>query len=130
MYQLYSLKQPDNDPETKHHEKFKTIIEVFKTSGINFSVMSFANIDMSFTSLHNSNQIQSRSIYKVGDYFKLGDVTRKLVDNKSKEICLSTCFISLSFNKFHYRSKQELVNNMIKGVDNYPRDISSVLSFL
>ena len=58
------------------------------------------------------------------------DDNRKLVDDKADNMCLVKCFLSVSSNKLHYHSKQELKNDMIKGDDNYPRDIASVLSFL
>ena len=69
-------KQPDDSPETKDQENFKTIIEVCKASGINFSVICCANIDMDFKALQDSNQISSGGTYKGGDYFKLDNATR------------------------------------------------------
>ena len=48
----------------------------------------------------------------------------------AEEIYLSTRFLSLSNNKLHHESKQDLKNDKIKGEDNYPRTIAGVLNFL
>jgi len=50
-------------------------------------------------------------------YFDMSEVERKLVDNMAEEICLSTRFLSLSSNKLHGASKQELKNDLVKGDD-------------
>ena len=103
--QLCNLKQPDDAPVTKDQKKIKTIIKVCNASGINFSVMCSANIDMAFKGLHDSKQILSGGTYKGGYYFKLNKATRKLVDEKAEEIFLATHFLSLSSNKYHYHNK-------------------------
>ena len=48
----------------------------------------------------------------------------------SEEICLSTRFLSLASNKLYSVSKQELKNELIKGDENYPRTITSTITFI
>ena len=45
---------------------------------------------MDFTSLYNSKEIMSGGTYKAGDYFRLDDATRKLVDDKAGKTYLAT----------------------------------------
>ena len=92
--------------------------------------MCSAKIGMALKALHNSNHIPSVGTYKGGDYSKLDNATRQLVDEKAEVIWLATRFLSLSSNNLHCHSKQDIKRNMIKGGDNYPRNIVSVLSFL
>ena len=65
-----------------------------------------------------------------GAYFKMTDDQRKLVDEKTDEICLSTRSLSLSSNTLHSQSKQELKNDVIKVDDKYPRTVIFALNFL
>ena len=127
---LTAARQPDDVLESEHYEKFKTIIEVCKASGINFSVMCSANVDMAIKSLNLVGEISTSGTYKDGTYFKLTEDERELVDQKAEEICLATRFLSLSSNKLHSQSKQELQNDLIKEDDKYPRTITAALNFL
>ena len=51
--------QHEETLESEHYEKFKTVVEVCKASGINFAVMCSANVDMGMTSLHKSRIIDN-----------------------------------------------------------------------
>ena len=128
---LSNTKQPDvGVSEANHHETFKTIVEVCKASTINFAMMCTANVDMAMKILHNDNKISKNGKYEDGTYFELTKDERKLVDEMAEEICLSTRFLSLSSNRLHGASKQELKNDLVKGDDKYPRTISNTISFL
>ena len=116
--------QHEESLESEHYEKFKTVVEVCKASGINFAVMCSANVDMAMSSLQQSGT------YKDGSYFALDPSIRKQVDEKAEEICLATRFLSLSSDKLHRQSKQELKNDLVKGDDKYPRTIAAALNFL
>lgn len=130
MDRLTKAHHPDGISEAKHHESFKTIVEVCKARGINFSVMCSANVDMAIKILHKEGKISKRGSYKDGMYFKLTDDERKLVDSMAEEIYLSTRFLSLSSNMLHAASKQELPNDLIKGGDKYSRTIAKTITFL
>ena len=98
--------QPDiNMSEANHYEKFKTIIEVCKANGINFSVLCSANVDMALKVLHKQGKISINGSYKEGTYFELSSDERALVDEMAEEVCLSTRFLSLASNKLHAQSK-------------------------
>ena len=85
---LTTVIQPEDVLESEHYEKYKTIIEVCKTSGIKFSVMCSANVDMAIKLLKLAGEISTSGTYKDGTYFKLTEDERKVVDEKSEEICL------------------------------------------
>ena len=125
-----AVRQPEDVLESEHYEKYKTIIEVCKASGIKFSVMCSANVDMAIKLLKLAGEMSTSGTYKDGTYFKLTKDERKLVDKKAEGICLATRFLSLSSNKLHSQSKQESKNNLIKGDDKYPRTITATLNFL
>ena len=122
--------QPDNVSEANHYEKFKTIVEVCKANGVNFSVLCSANVDMAIKALYADGKISINGTYKKGTYFALTSNERAMVDEMSEEICLSTRFLSLASNKLHAQSKQELKNDLVKGDDKYPRTIASTITFL
>ena len=84
--------------EANQYEKFKTIIEVCKANGINFSVLCSANVDMAIDILHGKGKINKAGTYDDGTYFELKREERKLVDAMAEEICLSTRFLSLASN--------------------------------
>ena len=65
--------------------------------------------------LHESLNIEIIGTYMDGIYFKLSDNKRKLVDDQAKEIYLLKRFLSISSNKLHNQSKQELKNNLVIG---------------
>lgn len=68
--------------------------------------------------------------WKDGTYFSVNVSERSLVDEKAEAICLATRFISLSSNKLHYHSTQELKTDIIKGGGKCIRTISAALNFL
>jgi len=78
--------------EADHYEKFKTIIEVCKISGINFALLCMANVDMANKMLNDTVKVTTTVMYKYGTYFQLSTDERKLVDDQAKEICLATRF--------------------------------------
>ena len=63
-------------------------------------------------------------------YFELPANEKDFGDKVVEEVCILTRFLSLSCNKIHSRSKQELRNNMVKGGNKYPQIIVSTLHFL
>ena len=127
---LAKTTQSDKMFEIKHHEIFKTTVEVCKASGINFSLMCTANVDMAIKALNKAGKITKSGTYKDGVYFDMSEDERKLVENMAEEICLSTRFLSLLSKKIHGESKQELKNDLVKGGDKYPRTISNTINFL
>ena len=130
MDKLGRARQPDDVQEANHYKTFRTIVEVCKASGINVALLCDANVDMTIEHLFNEGTISKGEKFKEGAYYKLSDAKRSSVDSMAEEICMSTRVISLSNNKLHYESKQELKNDKIKGKDNYPRTIAGVLNFL
>ena len=129
---LSKTTQHEETLESEHYKKFKTVVEVCKASGINFSVMCSVNVYMVMTSLHKSGIIDNADFgtYKDWSYFALDPSVRKQVDEKEEESCLATRFLSLLSDKLHRQSKQELKNDLIKGDDKYPRNIAAALNFL
>ena len=69
-----------------------------KASGVNFSMLCTANIDIAMVDLSRSVKIKTGGSFKDGSYFKLDEVDRTLVDKMVEEICLSTRFLSLLSN--------------------------------
>ena len=67
--------------EVKNYDKFKTIVEVCKASGIKFSLMCTSNVDMAIKMLSNTGKMITKQTFKDGVYFKLDPNDRKLVDN-------------------------------------------------
>lgn len=84
---------------------------------------------MAITVLYKQKKNAQSGSYKDGTHFKLNNDERALDDAMPEEICLSTGFLSLSSNKFHYTSKQELKNNLIKGDNKYPCIIANTIVF-
>ena len=126
---LTSLVQPDSVHKVKHYETYKSMVEMYKTSKINFVLLYTENIDMALTILRAESKITATGLYNVGAY-RLKESKQVLVDKMVAEIYLSTRFLSLGSDKLHMWSKQELVNNMIKGDDNYPKTMTVTLHFL
>ena len=85
--------------ESDHCGKFKMVVELCKASGVNFSVMCSANVDMAIKTFHASGEISKEGTYIDETYFVLDPDERKLVDNHSKEICLATHFLFLSSDR-------------------------------
>ena len=97
-----SAVQPDvGVSEANHYEKFRTIIEVCKANGFNFSVLCSVNVDMAIKVLHKQGKLSSTGSYKEGAYFALTSDERLLVDAMAEEIYLSTRFLSLALNRLH-----------------------------
>ena len=117
-----------SDPN--RYDAFKTMVEVCKANGVNFSVMCSANVDMAMKTLHKQGKISQGGTYKEGTYFKLTADEREMVDDMAEEICLSTRFLSSSSDRLYSASKQELKNDLVKGDDKYPRTMSSTINFL
>ena len=109
---------------------FKTIVEVCEASGINFAVMCTANVNTAIKTLHDNGKITSNGTYKDGKYFSMSDTDRNMVDDMAEEIYLSTRFLSLSSDRLHGASKQELKNDLVKGGNNYPHTIPNTINFL
>ena len=130
LNRLTATRHPEDTLESDQYDKFKTFVEVCKASGINFTVMCSANIDMAIAEISSTGEMMKTGTYKSGTYFQLKDDEINLVDYRSEEIFLSTRLLFLSSNKLPYQSKQELKNNLTKGDDNYPRTISGCLNFL
>jgi len=91
--------------------------------------MCNANVDMAIEHIYKGGKISKDGKFKDGTYYSLSKEEKELVDEMVGEICLSTIFLSLSSNKLHFESKQELKNDKIKGKDKYPRTIAGVLNF-
>ena len=127
---LSNLVQPNDVHEVKHFDTFKSVVEMCKASGINFALLYTANVDISMKHLKFTGKIKTGGIFKDGGYFGLNNDDRALVDKMSEEIYLSTKFLSLASEKLHSRSKQELINDMVKGEDKYSRIMASTLRFL
>ena len=106
--------QPENALETDHCETIKTIVEVCKTSGVNFALMCTHTVDMAISTLAKEGLISKRGKFKDRTYFDLNDAERELVNNKTEEICIATRLLSLSSNKKFSTSKQELRNDLVK----------------
>ena len=70
------------------------------------------------------------SSYMDGTYFELTNDERKKVDKLAKENFLTTRFLSLASDVLHYKSKQEVKNDMVKGGNKYPQIIAATLNFL
>ena len=130
MDKLCTLIQPKGTSEVKHCDKFRSVVEVCKASGVNFALLCTANIDIAIKHLHSNGKISKSGKYSNGVYFNITDNERKLVDKMAEEICLSTRFLALSCDAVHYKSKQELKNDMVKGDNKYPRTMASTLHFL
>ena len=130
MDKLTVLVQPDTMHEVKHYETCKSVVEMCKASKVNFALMCTENINLAMETLRDDNKITTPGTYDDGGYFNLSTTERPLVDSMAEEICLSTRFLSLASDRLHYWSKQELVNDMVKGKDNYPRTIAGTLRFL
>ena len=69
LNRLTATQQPDDVMKSDHYNKFKTVVEVYKASGINFSVMCSANVDMFIKTLHVSGEISKEGTYKDRIYF-------------------------------------------------------------
>ena len=60
--------QSDTVLEANHYEKFKTIVEVCKANGINFSVLCSANVDTAISILYSKGKINQMGTYEDGTY--------------------------------------------------------------
>ena len=76
--------------ETDHYEMVKTIIEVYKSSGVAFSLISTQKIDMVISSLHTEGTISKGGKVKDGVYFELTKDEREAVNTKAEIMCIST----------------------------------------
>ena len=130
MDKLSSLTQPDDVHEVKYYDTFRSVAEMCKASGISFSLMFTANVDMAMVNLLGTGKISSGGSFKDGSYLKLSENDRNQMDKMAEEIFLSTMFLSLSSNIIHSGSKQEIVNDMVKREDKYPRMMAATLRFL
>ena len=122
--------QPKNVDEPKHYESVKTLVEVAKASGVNFGLLCTNNIDIAMQSLYDAKDISHGGTFKDDKYHKLDEDERKMVEDKAAEICIATRFLSLSSDKLHSASKQEMKNDVVKGKNNYPTTIAGVIHFL
>ena len=127
---LTLLRQPVDVYEVKHYETFRSVVEMCKAGGINFATMCTANTNMALNNLRQEGKITTTGSYEDGAYFKLTNDQRIAVDKMAEDICLSVRFLSLSSNRLHSASKQELRNDMVKGEDKYPRTIVATLRIL
>ena len=127
---LGNLTQPDDVHEVKYYDAFRSVVEMCKASNINFVLTCTANIGMVMKELEKNSKIKKSGTFDDGTYFKLNDAERALVNKMAEEMCLSTRFLSLSSDLIHSGSKQELVNDMVKGEDKYLRTMASTLRFL
>lgn len=91
--------------EVKHYDPFRSVVEMCKASGTNFSIICTANIDLAMKDLEDNGKIKTGGSFKDGGYLKLDGVDSAVVDKMTEEICLSTRFLSLSFNSIHSGSK-------------------------
>ena len=89
--------------------------------------MCFTNVNIPIKSLNLTGEISRSGTYKDGTYFKLLDDEKIIVEEKSEEIYLAIQFLSLSSNKLHSQSKQEVNNDLIKRDDKYSRTITITL---
>ena len=103
---------------------------MYTASGINFSVLCSANVDVAIEVLNKQNKISVTGTYKYGTCFVFSKDDRVLVDAMAEDICLSTRFLLLASNELHSSSKQELKNGIIKGDDKYPCTITGTIAFL
>ena len=101
-----------------------------KTSSINFALICTVNVDMAMKEQEKNSKIKRSGTFDDGTYFEIDDADRTLVNKMTKEICLSIRFLLLSSDVVHSESKQELVNDMVKGEDTYPRTMASTLRFI
>jgi len=85
---------------------------------------------MVIKALNKAGKITKSGTYNDIVYFDMSEDERKLVDDIAAEIYLSTRFMSLSSNKLHGASKQELKNDLVKGGYTYPRTISRTINFI
>ena len=130
MDRLEKAIQPENVLETDHYETMKTIVEVCKTSGVNFALLCTHTVDMAMTMLENESIIVHKGTYKDGGYFKLSEEHRGFVGERAEEICIAKRLLLLSSDKKFAASKQELRNDLVKGKDNYPRTVSGLIKYL
>jgi len=130
MDRLGRVRQPEDVQEANHYDTFKTIVEVCKTSGNNFALMRDSSVDMAIEHLYKGGKTSKDGKFKDGTYYSLPKEDKEIAEEMEEEICLSKRFLSLSSNKLHFESKQELKNDKIRGKDKYPRTIAGVLNFL
>jgi len=86
MDRLCLLKQPELVSEANHYEKFKTMVEVCKASGINFALMCTHNINAAMKQLHKDGKITDEGTFEDGTYTALYEDDKKLADCLSEEI--------------------------------------------
>ena len=122
--------QPYETSEADFYIKIKTMVEVCKASGVNFALICTHTVNMAIKKLHSDGELATVGKYEDGFYFSFNDKERELVNDTAEEICIATRLLSLSSDEKFGASKQELKNDLIKGKDNYPRSVASVLNFL
>ena len=91
--------------------------------------MSKTSVEIAMNTLEREGLV-SRSGKYDENYFKLSEDERILVNAKFEEVFLSSRMLSLACNKSHYRSKQELQNDLVQGKNNYPTTFDDVIKFL
>lgn len=57
MDKICRARQPNDFQETNHYETFRTIVKVYKASGINFALMCDVHVDMAIAHLYNEDTI-------------------------------------------------------------------------
>ena len=57
MEKLAATRHPEDDLESEHYPKFNIVIEVFNVSGVNFSVMCLANVNMAILIPNDSDDV-------------------------------------------------------------------------
>jgi len=132
---LGRTRQSDEMNESEQFEKFKTVIKVYKVSGIDFPLLCTHTVDISMRTLREEGVNACKGTYKGNtsgkeSYLNLNDVTKALVNERAEDICIVTRLLSLASNKKLVASKQELKNDLVKGKDNYPQTITNMLNFL
>ena len=111
---------PETIMEAEHYGALKTVVELYKTSGVNFALLCTRTVDTAMEELYADGEISKVVKYKEVVYFILSNAERKLVNARAEEICISTRLLSLSSNNKFAASKQELRNNLVKGEKTTP----------
>lgn len=106
------------------------MVEVCEASGVNFALLCSENVNIAMKKLHADRRISKGGTFQDGTYFELLTSEKNLVNKMAEEVCLSTRFISLTCNEIHSWSKQELLNDMVKGDNKYPQTMAASLHFL
>lgn len=121
---LSKTRQHNSMTESDQYKQCKTVIDVCNASGISFPLLFTHTIDMAMKSLKNEYATTIKGTYKGntrGSCFDLGQDDQELVNKQTENIYISTHVLSLAPNKKFSVSKQELKNDLIKRIDNYPQ---------